>query len=233
MTMTRNLPKSLTSALVALSLAATLPAAPARAGDDLLKKLVILGVTAAVVKAAVDQHRRDNAVPASRDLVLSQAEVSALQWRLARAGYYHGRIDGLAGPATRAAIARWQSAMGYRATGWPDRTQLQALSRLGGTGSFSARDFDDPPRVFAPPPLSPLEIRRLQADLHFLGYDPGPADGTWGASSQAALDRYRRATGAGATRPGALPGPRDLALIAGDAAALEDRLARDLVRGLG
>jgi peptidoglycan hydrolase-like protein with peptidoglycan-binding domain len=229
---TLSLIPKVTAGATALALALSLPALPARADDDLLRKLVVLGITAAVVKAAVDHNRRETSGPGGRDLVLSPAEISALQWRLARAGYYHGRIDGLAGPATRAAISRWQVASGHRATGWPDRAQLQALSRLGGTGYVSTRDYD-PPRVFAPPPLSSQELRRLQDDLNFLGYGAGPADGYWGARSQAALDTWRRDLGAGAPRPGALPGPRDLALIAADAAALEDRLARELTYGLG
>jgi peptidoglycan hydrolase-like protein with peptidoglycan-binding domain len=32
-------------------------------------------------------------------------------------GYYHGRIDGILGPQTRRAIARYQSDQGLRVTG--------------------------------------------------------------------------------------------------------------------
>ena len=43
--------------------------------------------------------------------------VARVQERLARAGYYHGAIDGVAGPATRRAIRAYQRDHGLRADG--------------------------------------------------------------------------------------------------------------------
>jgi hypothetical protein len=58
--------------------------------------------------------------------------VSAAQERLARDGYYHGRIDGVAGPGTRGAIARFQSDHGLHVTGTltPDTLQTLGLGRV-------------------------------------------------------------------------------------------------------
>src|SRR5437870_9082769 len=43
--------------------------------------------------------------------------VAAAQERLAREGYYHGQIDGIVGPETRRAVARYQSNHGLRVNG--------------------------------------------------------------------------------------------------------------------
>ena len=43
--------------------------------------------------------------------------VAQVQTRLARAGYYHGTIDGVSGPETRRAIRAYQRSNGLRADG--------------------------------------------------------------------------------------------------------------------
>jgi hypothetical protein len=53
--------------------------------------------------------------------------VVEVQQRLARAGYYHGVIDGVAGRRTRDAIARWESSHGMYADGRIDRELLRSL----------------------------------------------------------------------------------------------------------
>ena len=53
--------------------------------------------------------------------------VAAAQERLAREGYYHGQIDGVAGPETRRAVARYQSNHGLRVTGALTTDTLEAL----------------------------------------------------------------------------------------------------------
>src|SRR6266581_2439919 len=45
------------------------------------------------------------------------AEIADLQDKLATAGYYHGRIDGVLGPETRHALVRYQSAKGLEPSG--------------------------------------------------------------------------------------------------------------------
>jgi hypothetical protein len=58
------------------------------------------------------------------------SSVTQVQQALARAGYYHGAIDGSVGPATRNAVRRFQRARGLEATGEIDRPVIEAL-RLG------------------------------------------------------------------------------------------------------
>jgi hypothetical protein len=58
------------------------------------------------------------------------SSVTQVQAALARAGYYHGAIDGSVGPATRNALRRFQRDRGLEATGQIDRPVIAAL-RLG------------------------------------------------------------------------------------------------------
>jgi len=61
------------------------------------------------------------------DLAYDDNLVVAVQERLARAGYYLGAIDGVAGPETRSAIARWEGNHGMYADGLIDQKTLHAL----------------------------------------------------------------------------------------------------------
>ena len=53
--------------------------------------------------------------------------VAQVQERLAHNGYYHGVIDGVAGPRTRSAVARWEANHGMYADGHIDARLLRSL----------------------------------------------------------------------------------------------------------
>jgi hypothetical protein len=55
--------------------------------------------------------------PGSRGQVAHRSIVVQVQERLARAGYYHGRIDGVMGSQTRSAVRAYQRAHNLRADG--------------------------------------------------------------------------------------------------------------------
>jgi hypothetical protein len=57
----------------------------------------------------------------------ANSTVIAVQQRLANEGYYRGQIDGVNGPETRRAVARYQSSHGLRATGALTTDTLEAL----------------------------------------------------------------------------------------------------------
>lgn len=61
------------------------------------------------------------------DLAYNDNVVVAVQERLKRAGYYLGAIDGVAGPATRSAVARWEGNHGMTADGRIDRETLRSM----------------------------------------------------------------------------------------------------------
>jgi Putative peptidoglycan binding domain len=57
----------------------------------------------------------------------ADSTVAAAQQRLAREGYYRGQIDGVIGPETQRAVARYQSSHGLRVTGALTADTLEAL----------------------------------------------------------------------------------------------------------
>jgi Putative peptidoglycan binding domain len=62
----------------------------------------------------------------SPDVDLGQ-EVANVQSALQQQGYYHGEIDGVIGPQTRAALAEYQSTHGLEPTGTVDEPTLEDL----------------------------------------------------------------------------------------------------------
>jgi hypothetical protein len=61
------------------------------------------------------------------DNYYSDATVSGVQSRLARLGYYRGAIDGVYGPQTRGALARYQGRNGLSVTGGITTATLRSL----------------------------------------------------------------------------------------------------------
>ena len=61
------------------------------------------------------------------DLAYDDNIVIAVQERLKRAGYYLGAVDGVAGPETRSAIARWEGNHGMSTDGRIDGETLRSL----------------------------------------------------------------------------------------------------------
>ena len=53
--------------------------------------------------------------------------MQALQEKLAARGYDVGKIDGILGAATRAAVQQEQARLGLPADGWPTPDLLEAL----------------------------------------------------------------------------------------------------------
>jgi hypothetical protein len=64
-----------------------------------------------------DSSNYDRNGNGSNDRSTVAAEIADLQDKLATAGYYHGRIDGVLGPETRHALVRYQSAKGLEPSG--------------------------------------------------------------------------------------------------------------------
>lgn len=65
----------------------------------------------------------------------SVSTVRAVQSQLARQGYYHGVIDGVYGPQTRAALTRYQSNHGLQVTGSLTMDTLRSLGLPQATSS--------------------------------------------------------------------------------------------------
>jgi murein DD-endopeptidase MepM/ murein hydrolase activator NlpD len=117
------------------------------------------------------------------------ADVAALQVALRAEHVYAGAVDGVAGPATRAAVRRVQRRRGLAVDGVAGPRTRRALGRRGR------------PRLGS----RPLALRARGWDvagLQFLlarhGFPSGPVDGGLGTRTDAALRRFQRWAGLGA-----------------------------------
>lgn len=207
---------------------------PALARNETLKKLLLLGAAAIVVKTIIDNQHQSTSAPVFVTPRLSRAQISDIQFNLRRGGFYAGRIDGVWGNQTRQALLYWQRANGYAATGVLTAAQLAVLDNVrGATLSSSGGNISSAPLPrdyrFGAGNLTRSQLVGLQADLQFLGYYSGPVDGVWGQRSQAALERYRLDQRQQRNVDlHALPGALDLASVSISARQLEDDISTDL-----
>lgn len=232
------------AASAALVSALALPA-PAFADNDTLRKLLLIGAAAFVIKTVIEhQQGQTLSSPVRSSSGLDQAEVTGVQFKLRQAGYYDGRVDGIWGAQTRQAVIAWQRVHGYRADGVLTSAQLARLElvydaapRFGSlsTAGSSITGSTLPDRnPYYGAALTRAQLSNLQSDLQFLGYYDGAVDGVWGPVSQAALADFRRdqpGTG-GYTSVNAAPGTLDLASVTVSAQEREQQIAADLEQRL-
>ena len=138
-----------------------------------------------------------NAQQASpRQLVYAQSlapsAVRTVQSRLRSAGDYSGRLDGIWGPDSIAALERFQQTHGLQPTG-----QLNPATTVT-LGIDPAMLLQQPETAAAAPQstvLTPGTVRDVQRRLAQLGYYQGPQDGIWGPATQDALVKFQQGRG--------------------------------------
>jgi murein DD-endopeptidase MepM/ murein hydrolase activator NlpD len=136
------------------------------------------------------------AATASRD-----AGIAALQVALHARGLYAGNIDGLRGPATTAAVKRFQVRAGLAATGVGDASTRRALGRYG-RYLLGSRPLTRGAEGW--------DVAALQFLLAWHGFPSATFDGGLGVHTETALRRFQRWAGlpvdgvAGATTIAAL-----------------------------
>ena len=110
-------------------------------------------------------------------------DVRILQESLTNLGYSVGTIDGKFGPETETAVIAFQHAFGITPDGRVGRTTKTALAGL----LFS----DASGGVLSVGSTGPA-ISELQSLLTQKGYDPGPSDGVYGASTLTAVIAFQK-----------------------------------------
>jgi murein DD-endopeptidase MepM/ murein hydrolase activator NlpD len=117
------------------------------------------------------------------------ADTAALQVALRAKGLYGGSVDGVAGPATRAAVRALQARRGLAIDGIAGPRTRRALGRRGrprlGTRALAA-------------PARGWDVAALQFLLARHGFPSGPVDGGLGPRTDAAIRRFQAWAGLGA-----------------------------------
>jgi peptidoglycan hydrolase-like protein with peptidoglycan-binding domain len=125
---------------------------------------------------------------------LPQAAVQSVQDRLRQAGTYAGRIDGIWGADSQAALERYQQAHQLQVTGQLNQATAATLGLEPGALVATPAAAAVPP----PPPadhLMPASVRAVQGRLRTLGFYGGAVDGVWGEGSAVAIENFQRARG--------------------------------------
>jgi peptidoglycan hydrolase-like protein with peptidoglycan-binding domain len=118
--------------------------------------------------------------------------VQSVQDRLRQVGVYNGRIDGIWGADSQAALERYQQTHQLQVTG--QLNQATAVTLGLDPNALLAIPAAAPP----PPPadhLLPASVRAVQARLRTLGFYSGAVDGVWGEGTAVAIENFQRARG--------------------------------------
>jgi peptidoglycan hydrolase-like protein with peptidoglycan-binding domain len=125
--------------------------------------------------------------------------VRSVQKKLAALGHYRGKVDGVPGSMTNAAIRRFQLAEKLKVTG---EINHQTLERLGLVSGAPAPVYSPIGRLFADGPLARAEttlqveaLRKTQEKLALFGFYAGPHNGLPSSTLVAALQDWQRSRG--------------------------------------
>jgi DNA invertase Pin-like site-specific DNA recombinase len=133
--------------------------------------------------------------------------VRVVQRVLARQGWAPGAVDGLFGPATQAAVVRFQAAAGLAADGVVGPATAKALTQAGRGALRRGAGYQTTD--------GSRRVRVLQRRLGRAGLKPGPVDGRFGPLTEAAVARLQRAARLNASGSVDTPTRRALAATVG------------------
>ena len=139
-------------------------------------------------------------------------DVRRMQTKLKEKGFYRGKVDGEFGPATKAAVIKYQSSIGITADGKPGNKTLTALykgaSAINGannTAQYQLIDPKNPHTLFYG--CTGSRVKSLQRALKAAGVYKGAIDGVFGDLTRDAVIKYQRKKGLSAD---GLAGPKTL-----------------------
>ena len=163
--------------------------------NSMLAGLVTAGV---LLSPAVLSHeaQAQAQAPVSYVQPLSPQAQKEVQRHLKELGVYSGAVDGIWGRDSQEALERFQQTRGLQVTSNLNQATLATMGLKPGellslgdqTGAMAGRDVQG--RA-----LKPEAVRTIQGRLKQLGLYAGDADGIWGDSTQAALERFQRDRG--------------------------------------
>ena len=128
---------------------------------------------------------------------LPSAAVQTVQDRLRQAGVYAGRIDGIWGADSQAALERFQQAHQLQVTGQLNQATAATLGLDPGTlVATPVTPAAAPPRRRRRPiTCCRPRCARCRRGWVRSGFYSGAVDGVWGEGTQAAIQSFQRARG--------------------------------------
>jgi peptidoglycan hydrolase-like protein with peptidoglycan-binding domain len=165
--------------------------------NSMMAGLVMAGVMLSpAFQAQEAQAQTQTQAPVSYVQPLSPQAQREVQRHLKELGVYTGAVDGIWGRDSQEALERFQRARELQVTGNLNQATLATMGlkpadllSLGDQpGAMAVRDV----RGAA---LNAEAVRTIQSRLKQFGFYVGDADGIWGDSTQAALERFQRDRG--------------------------------------
>jgi peptidoglycan hydrolase-like protein with peptidoglycan-binding domain len=163
--------------------------------NSMMAGLVMAGV---ILFPAFQAHeaQAQTQAPVSYVQPLSPQAQKEVQRHLKELGVYSGAVDGIWGRDSQEALERFQQTRGLQVTSNLNQATLATMGikpadllSLGDQpGAMAGRDVSG--RA-----LNAEAVRTIQGRLRQLGLYSGDADGIWGDSTQAALERFQRDRG--------------------------------------
>ena len=126
--------------------------------------------------------------------------VRQMQDKLKAKGYYRGAVDGHFGPATKAAVIKFQKDVGITPDGRPGNVTLTALY----SGKTAVNQATNGERNYTTNPTNPhtlyygctgYRVKKLQSALRAAGVYKGNIDGIYGDLTYNAVRKYQRQKG--------------------------------------
>jgi peptidoglycan hydrolase-like protein with peptidoglycan-binding domain len=165
--------------------------------SSMMAGLVMAGVMLApVFQAQEAQAQTQTQGPVSYVQPLSPQAQKEVQRHLKELGVYSGAVDGIWGRDSQEALERFQQTRGLQVTSNLNQATLATM----GIKPADLLSLSDQPATMAGRDvqgraLNAEAVRTIQGRLKQLGLYAGDADGIWGDSTQAALERFQRDRG--------------------------------------
>jgi len=159
--------------------------------------LVMVGVMLSpVLQVQEAQAQTQTQPPVSYVQPLSPQAQREVQRHLKELGVYSGAVDGIWGRDSQEALERFQQTRGLQVTSNLNQATLATM----GIKPADLLSLNDQPatmtgRDVQGRALNVEAVRTIQGRLKQLGLYSGDADGIWGDSTQAALERFQRDQG--------------------------------------
>jgi peptidoglycan hydrolase-like protein with peptidoglycan-binding domain len=165
--------------------------------SSMMAGLVMAGVMLSPVFQAQEAQAQTSAQgPVSYVQPLSPQAQREVQRHLKELGVYSGAVDGIWGRDSQEALERFQQTRGLQVTSNLNQATLATM----GIKPADLLSLNDQPATMAGRDvqgraLNAEAVRTIQGRLKQLGLYAGDADGIWGDSTQAALERFQRDRG--------------------------------------